>query len=144
MFQNVWMDEVYGALNREAPIPDHDIILAIYRAPQFHQSSWDRIYERGGTNSVLTCALVWVLKRGGTWGQNERLIWQTLDIGIMSGPTSGFKKNYSICNPRNKIIKKFAILLITVFLHEKHRTTFYFSKFGGKSLEWSIIWAPLP
>ena len=45
-------------------------------------------------------------------------LWQSLGIGNMFMPTFGFKI-HSVLNLRNKITGKFAILLISIFLHIK-------------------------
>jgi hypothetical protein len=45
-------------------------------------------------------------------------LWHTLNIGNVFGPTFGFKI-HSNFNPRNKVIKKNAVLMIPIFPHGK-------------------------
>jgi hypothetical protein len=72
--------------------------------------------------------------------RNEQL-WQTLDIGNMSGPTSGFKNNSNF-NLRNEITQEVVVLLIAIFLHIMFFCiALYFSRSGVESLKLLVMGA---
>ena len=68
-------------------------------------------FNQAGTNSVMTHVMILSAKVS----RNERL-WHTIDIGSMFEPTFGFKFHNHF-KLKNKITKKFVVLLISMLLH---------------------------
>ena len=87
-------------------------------------------FDQAKTNSVMTHVLGFDAKAR----RNEELL-ETLEIiGNMFGQLLA-SKTHRISNLRNKITEKFAILLMSIFLHGKICTALWYSKTSTKSLK---------
>ena len=114
------------------------------------QSRWDYIsnnpgliFDQGGIEFRLGWnqwhSMTHVLVLSAKVRRNEWL-WHTLDIVVCSGELLAWKIQKDF-NLRNKITEKFAVLMISIFLHMKNLHHLYFSKSGAKSLKWTVTGA---